>query len=305
VAKREIKIQSARVCGVVVTYFPPEGLPSRLKKIAEYVDDLVIVDNSATTVVSALLVPTVAKIKARLISNPENRGIAAALNQGVDYAQANGATWVVFFDQDSEPNSEFRTELESVWSDYDERKPLGIIGCNHFLAGEVNSRYPTDSPDGKKYVQISSVITSGSAYAMTMLSALGPFKAEYFIDCVDTEYCWRARISGFNVCITTKPLITHTIGAPTSHRIFGRTLVTWNHSPFRRYFIGRNNMLLFREYFCRLPRDSFDLLAYVLKTAAKICLAEQEKRAKLSHLLLGIWHGILRRSDVKPRQVHR
>lgn len=87
---------------------------------------------------------------------------------------------------------------------------------------------------------------------------------------------------------------------PQSHKIFGRSLTTWNHPALRRYFIGRNNILLFREYFYRLPADLFELLRYVLKTAVKICAVERERHKKLSYLLLGIWHGLLGRMDGEP-----
>jgi len=280
-------------------------MKSRLSKIVKHVDLLLVVDNSASDKVSSLLVDDTAEIGAQLLLNPYNLGIAKALNQGVDFARANGATWVVFFDQDSEPNMEFRSEFDAICSAHDEAEPLGIIGSNYFLSGHPIARYPTANPDGKKYTPITSVITSGSAYAMAMLSKLGPFKDEYFIDCVDTEYCWRARTNGYGVCITTKPLVTHTIGAPTSHQVLGKRMTTWNHSAFRRYFIGRNNILLFQEYFYRLPTDCFDLLGYVLKTAMKICVVEQEKRKKLSYLLLGIWHGMLRRTDGNPWEARR
>lgn len=292
-------------CGVVVTYFPPEGMASRLAKIARHVDALIVIDNSASDIVSSLLAPVSAQLGAHLILNAQNVGIAKALNQGIDYARSEGASWVVFFDQDSVPNDEFRTEFSQILSTYDEIEPLGVIGCNYFLPSSAKPRYPTVGPGGKSYARITSVITSGSAYAMGMLSRLGPFRNDYFIDCVDTEYCWRARTNGYAVCITTKPLVTHTIGAPTSHRVFGRKLTTWNHSAFRRYFIGRNNILLFQEYFSRLPGDSFDLLGYVLKTALKICVVEQEKRKKLGYLLLGIWHGLLKNTEGKPGEVRR
>jgi rhamnosyltransferase len=288
-----------------VTYFPPDGMKSRLSKIAKHIDSLIIIDNSASGSVSSLLVAAAAKTGAQLVLNSHNLGIAKALNQGVDFARENGAAWVVFFDQDSEPNNEFRGAFEEIWSAYDEVEPLGIIGSNYFLSGHSIARYPTENANGKNYAAITSVITSGSVYAMAMLSRLGPFKEEYFIDCVDTEYCWRARTNGYAVCITTKPLVTHTIGAPTSRKVLGRRMTTWNHSAFRRYFIGRNNILLFQEYFYRLPSDCFDLLGYVLKTAMKICVAEQERPKKLSYLLLGIWHGMLRREDGNPWEAHR
>lgn len=305
IASAEKRPPFEKLCGVVVTYFPPHGVQSRLRQIAKQVDQLIVIDNSASDNVTSLLTTVSGEIEAELLLNSGNLGIAKALNQGVDFARANGATWVVFFDQDSEPNDEFRTEFEHIRSIYDEGKPLGVIGSNYFLSGQAAARYPTESADGKEYAFITSVITSGSAYAMAMLSKLGPFKDEYFIDCVDTEYCWRARTNKYAVCITTKPLVTHTIGTPTSHNVLGRRMTTWNHSAFRRYFIGRNNILLFQEYFYRLPADCFDLLGYVLKTAMKICAVEQERPKKLSYLLLGIWHGLLRRRDGNPWEAHR
>jgi rhamnosyltransferase len=292
-----------KICGVVVTFHPAPGIAAKLRKIAAIVDTLIVVDNSASPRVSALLAPVAAQMGAALMHNPRNLGIATALNQGVDFARTRGADWVLFFDQDSEPNEDFRAEFGRVFAAYEEVQPLGVLGCNYFLSGTSVPRYPTQAPGGKNYAPITSVITSGSAYAMPMLVRLGPFKEEYFIDCVDTEYCWRARAHGYAVCITNRPLITHTIGAPSSHRVLGRSLTTWNHRALRRYFIGRNNVLLFLEYFRRFPRDSFDLLVYVLKTGIKISVSEQERPKKLSYLLRGIWHGMRRRLDGMPQEL--
>lgn len=248
-----VSINAVRICGVVVTYFPAKDIASQLARIARQVDTLVVIDNSAASGTAAFLVPETANARAELVLNRRNVGIARALNQGIDFARANAADWVLFFDQDSEPTEDFRTEFMRVFAAYNEAEPLGVIGCNYFLTGQRAPRYPTKAVGGSNYSPITSVITSGSAYAMTMLARLGPFKDEYFIDCVDTEYCWRARTNGYAVCITTKPLITHAIGTPSSHHVLGRNLTTWNHPALRRYFIGRNNILLFREYFCRLP----------------------------------------------------
>jgi rhamnosyltransferase len=297
--------KAVRICGVVVTYFPASEVASRLARIAKQVDALIVIDNSASSDTSEFLVSAAAQAGAELVLNRRNMGIARALNQGIDFARACVADWVLFFDQDSQLDEGFRAELSQLFANYDERQPLGVVGCNHVLAGQSVPRYPTEAAGGKNYSPVSSVITSGSAYAMEMISKLGPFKDEYFIDCVDTEYCWRARTNGYAVCITTKPLLSHTIGAPTSHRVFGCSLTTWNHSAFRRYFIGRNNILLFQKYFRLLPGDSFHLLVYVLKTGLKISVIEQQRLNKLSYLLRGIWHGVRKRMDGVPQELRR
>ena len=288
------------VCGVVITYLPTDGFADRLAAMAEQVDMLAIVDNSVSSAVNARTQTLAGELGAHFISNAQNLGMATALNQGVAFAMAHGAEWVVFFDQDSKPIEDFRQEIEAVWTNYREAKPLGIVGCNYIIKGTEISRFPTDGADLKSYRPTDSVITSGSAYEMAMISKLGPFKDEYFIDGVDTEYCWRALTNGYRVCRTRKPLLEHALGAPTYHNFMGRRFGTSNHRAFRKYFMTRNAILIFREYFFRLPGPSLRLLGVQLKSAILLCAFETDKRRKLSLVLRGLWHGLIERVDPEP-----
>ena len=288
------------VCGVVITYLPSDGIADRLAAIIEQVDVLAIVDNSASLALDASVEHLASELGVHCISNAQNLGIATALNQGVVFAAAHGADWVVFFDQDSKPIEAFRQEFESVWTNYREATPLGIVGCNYVIGGTAMSRFPTDSVDPENYFLTDSVITSGSAYQMAMLSKLGPFKDEFFIDGVDIEYCWRALTNGYRVCRTKKPLLEHALGTPTYHKFLGHRLGTSNHRAFRRYFMMRNAVLIFREYFFRLPRLSLHLLGVQLKWAILLFAFETDKRRKLSLALRGLWHGLIHRVDPEP-----
>jgi len=288
------------VCGVAITYFPPDGIADRLAAIVKQVDMLVIVDNSASPVVSASMAHLAGGVGAHFISNEKNLGVATALNQGVAFATERGADWVVFFDQDSKPAGDFRRELENVWTSYRERKPLGIVGSNYVVGGTAIARFPTDGPGIENYVLTDAVITSGSANEIGMMSILGPYKDEFFIDGVDIEYCWRALTSGYHVCRTKRPLIEHALGAPTYHNFLGHRLGTSNHPAFRRYFMMRNTILIFREYFFRLPRLSLHLLGVQLKWAILLFAFETDKRKKLRLALLGAWHGLIHRVDPEP-----
>ena len=288
------------VCGVVITYLPSDGIADRLAAIAEQVDILAIVDNSASSAVSARMERLAGELGAHLISNAQNLGIATALNQGAGFAAAHRADWVVFFDQDSKPIKDFRREIENVWTSYRESAPLGIVGCNYIMAGTATARFPTNGTNPDNYFPTDSVITSGSAYEMAMMSKLGPFKDAFFIDGVDIEYCWRALTNGFGVCRTDKPLLEHALGAPSYHNFLGRSLGTSNHRAFRRYFMMRNAILIFREYFFRLPRLSLHLLGVQLKWAILLCAFETDKRRKLGLAFRGLWHGLIRRVDPEP-----
>src|SRR5258708_17120000 len=101
---------------------------------------------------------------------------------------------------------------------------------------------------GELWEEVESVITSGSLLSLRAFSAIAPFREEFFIDYVDTEFCLRARTAGFRVIQTRRPLMSHTVGAPTSHKLPWTTKWTTNHSPDRRYYIARNNTVLLREY---------------------------------------------------------
>ena len=288
------------VCGVVITYLPSEGIADRLAAIVEQVDMLVVVDNSTSSPVNASVQHIASRLGVHLISNEQNLGIATALNQGAAFAAARGADWIVFFDQDSKPIEDFRQEIETVWKNYRDARPLGIVGCNYVIAGTVMSRFPTDGANPESYFLTDSVITSGSAYEMAMMSKLGPFKDEFFIDGVDIEYCWRALTSGYRVCRTKKPLLEHALGAPTYHNFLGHRLGTSNHRAFRRYFMMRNAVLIFRAYFFRLPRLSLHLLGVQLKWAILLFAFETDKRRKLRLALRGLWHGLIHRVDPEP-----
>ncbi len=82
------------------------------------------------------------------------------------------------------------------------------------------------------------VLTSGSLVSVDALRAVGGFRDEFFIDCVDFEYCLRARSTGFHVLVTCKPVMEHGIGHPSGHRLLWKTFGTSNHSPLRQVSLG-------------------------------------------------------------------
>jgi rhamnosyltransferase len=288
------------VCGVVITYLPSDGIADRLTAIINQVDMLVVVDNSASVAINVSIEHLAGELGAHFISNAQNLGIATALNQGAAFAAARGANWVVFFDQDSKPVEDFRQEIENVLTNYRGAQPLGIVGCNYIIKGNETSRFPTNSAYPEDYFLTDSVITSGSAYEMAMMSKLGPFKDAFFIDGVDIEYCWRALTNGYRVCRTKKPLLEHALGASNYHNFLGRRLGTSNHRAFRRYFMTRNAILIFREYFFRLPRLSLHLLGVQMKWAVLLLVFETDRRKKLGLALRGLWHGLIKRMDPEP-----
>src|SRR5271170_2638838 len=89
------------VCAVVVTFrLMAEHLENLIKARAQ-VQKLVVVDNGSSEQALAPFRGSQSQADFHLIENGENVGIAAALNIGIKWAQAQGCDWVILFDQDS------------------------------------------------------------------------------------------------------------------------------------------------------------------------------------------------------------
>jgi rhamnosyltransferase len=285
-----------KMIGVVVTYFPAIDSQEKLRKMASQTDRIVIVDNSADQKTSAVLQRLADSTGAELILNNNNLGLGAALNRGAEAALQDGADWIVFFDQDSDLLPNFRKTIEDVLARYSGSRPLGILGGGFVFSCDDMSAVSDQSLDSPTYSVVDQVITSGSAYRADMLRELGPFKDEYFIDMVDTEYCWRAKRAGFQVVKTEALTFVHTIGRTVTRSILGRRPKVFNHDPIRRYYMGRNMILLLKEYFFSLPLASLRLVRYEFRyNFVSVLLFESSKAKKLNSFFLGMCHGIIGR----------
>ncbi len=186
-----------------------------------------------------------------LVLNSANLGIARALNIGIQRVAALGFAWVLLLDQDTSVDEDMVQWLIAVYAAFPDKDRLAVIGSGF---RDVNRQPRGTAGDAHvlreeaPWEEVESVITSGSLIPLAVHAALGPFRDEFFIDYVDSEYCFRARARGYRVIRTTRPLMSHTIGAPTRHDVLGITKWTTNHSPDRRYYFASNDTVMLREY---------------------------------------------------------
>jgi rhamnosyltransferase len=146
-----------------------------------------------------------------------------------------------------------------------------------------------------------SVITSGSLLSLEAYAAIGPFRDEFFIDHIDTEYCFRARAAGYLVIETRQPLMAHTVGAPSSHKVLRSMKWTSNHSAERRYYIACNNTVLLREYGAANVRWwPLKSIVRCLRLCKRIALFETDKLDKIIAVGQGWWDAM--RGKMGPRR---
>jgi rhamnosyltransferase len=270
------------ICAIVVTYFPDAQFVARLDRIQQQVAQVIVIDNTDNPA-PGIFPEVTGRSGIEVIRNGQNLGIGAALNQGLDRAMELGYGWAITFDQDSWVRPELVTTLLNIYAAQRDPEKIGVIGCNiqdeNIL--ESPNKFSSDSPI---FVEIESVITSGSLLPLRTFSAAGPFRSDLFIDFVDCEYCLRLRKFGYKVLMSTAPLMTHALGAATRVSIgFGITNISFvrsNRPSLRRYYMTRNVIIVGKEYFATAPRWVLVSLIKVLIFAPLKIPFEQTARLK-------------------------
>jgi rhamnosyltransferase len=227
-----------------------------------------------------------------VIRNGKNLGIATALNQGVRWAAEKGYQWVLTLDHDTVVDANMIDTLVAAHDACDFSGELAIVAANFRHA--VNNRALDDfRGDGNgAYKEIEAAITSGSLTSVKAFREVGGFRDDFFLDCVDFEYCLRARQRGFRIILTRNTLMDHSIGELTEHWLLWGTVVTTNYNPIRHYFMARNILLMARQYMVEEPWWLLHALWVRAKSPIGICLFEDRVGAKLRFYALGIFDGL-------------
>jgi rhamnosyltransferase len=261
-----------------------DNIPNVLAQVQE----LVIVDNGSNGDELRPLHEASQNLGFELIENGENLGIAEALNQGVRWAKKIGCPWVILFDQDSKITEGFIHEMLATWAAHPERERVGSIHPRYMEPGTGVEPVVRRAPDGGPVTSM----TSGALMPVWIFDKLGLFASDYFIDEVDTEYCYRIRAAGFLIADSRNATLFHSSGEPQRVSILGFTFRPGHHSAVRRYYMSRNRIFVYRKYFWLFPRWVWGSMYESLRETTKCFLGEQDRKRKLRNFLLGTWDGL-------------
>lgn len=147
-----------------------------------------------------------------------NDGIGAALNALVARARARGAGRLLVFDQDSTPPAGLAAALAGRLHSLAGERPAAIGPRAVAPEGEPRrSRAPrylampgrAERP-GARPVRF--LITSGTLLDLDVFDEVGPFREDYVIDAIDTEWCFRAWSRGLSVWLAPDLAMPHRVG---------------------------------------------------------------------------------------------
>jgi rhamnosyltransferase len=216
------------LAAVSILYNPSNPVIENLLSYCNEVDELYIMDNSATG--NGFITEKFTGKNVFYFHDGENKGIAARLNQAAKKALENGFEWLLTMDQDSAFNNNLKQYKEYIAA-YPHKEITAQFGVN-FSKPITNA----------VYTEVPILITSGSIINLTLFNAIGGFDEQLFIDEVDSEYCYRSRIFGYKIVECSSILLQHHLGeiqmgrSLKSGKLTPRTL----HAPIRMYYMVRN-----------------------------------------------------------------
>lgn len=255
-------------------------------------DRVIVVDNTGD---GALSLPSLA-CPGEVIHNRSNVGLGAALNQGVTRAAHLGHTHALTLDQDSLLDEGAVGVLLRAFDDRAGGHPVGVAGCNARSRGSGRLDVPIRTAGA--FVETQAVVTSGSLMVLEAFERTGPFRADFFIEGIDLEYCLRLRRAGYAVFRSTRPLMTHAAGSGRERKLLGRAVLLSDHPPWRYRLMSRNLVLVLREYSRREPRFAARSIANLAKMMVKVALFEDQAIGKLASVAAGLRDGLLTRTPV-------
>lgn len=238
---------SVKVAAGIVVFRPDRKLLLELARALKREADAVFAFVNGA--IEADLEGALRDLGVEVIASDYNLGVAEALNMLALAAILSGHRRLLLMDQDS------------IWPRGGLRK-LGAAMDAAYEAGERPAAVgPTiRAPEGYKaprYFPVSGVrpipaaapvrtiITSGSLIDLDAFRAVGPFRSDFFMDAVDTEWCFRAWSRGKSCWAAHEVEMIHTIGSGAmGSRWLGPPIP--RQKPFRLYAYVRNQSACLR-----------------------------------------------------------
>lgn len=278
------------VTAIVTAYHPDARLSAVVESALENCAQVIVADN--TPQASASLAEKLDHPQVTVLRSGRNLGLAAALNLALAKLSAE-AEAVLFLDQDSVLPPGLVEGLVAHLAD----PTIGAVGPA-----------PVDAQTGAQYETLASVhgtlsdrysvITSGMVLRRSCLDAVAGFREDFFVDCVDIDFCLRLRRAGIRVVRDRALTMPHSIGDGQDHRLLFATVRVLHYAAWRHYWVARNGMVLTREHGRRLPGFALINALFMARWLAATAVFEPARRTHVPAILRGLRDGLRGRVDL-------
>lgn len=250
-------MNARRIVAVTVTYNAGADLDPFLASFAAQTCPglrLVIIDNDSRDGTAERLAD-LSDPRITVLRNDSNVGVAAANNQGIAVALAEGADAVLLINNDTVFGPELVAGLEArlafpaaaavspliPYHDAPDRiwyaggkfvRWVGVLNIHEAFGRSVSTigsqPFPTD------YAPTTCLLVDRRVFEI-----VGPMDEQYFVYCEDADYIWRMRQAGLGILVDPGLVMLHKVSRSTGGPL----------SPFTIRYTQRNQMLFVRKHF--------------------------------------------------------
>ena len=298
------------VAAVVVIFNPDDRFKKLLLSVIEQVDKIWIINNQPNFDVDKFITngQVECEDKTTVIENKQNIGLAAAQNQGIKLALADGLDWVLLLDQDSILDKAFVKNMLHAAHIYDNEEHIGFLTPRH-ESDDGSPSVPTYSKGlflkPKRYhMNLTEIddsllfgMASGSFIPNKRFKEIGLMREDFWIDYIDYEFSFRVRKQGYKILGVGGARLNHRLGITQQIKVLGKTFSYQVHPAFRRYTIYRNRVKVIKEYSMLFPDFLIFEILSIAKDLLKLVLLEDQKFTKLRSIIIGIVDGFKSSSE--------
>jgi rhamnosyltransferase len=229
-----------KAAAVVILFNPNKNLQRNVLSYLNDVSFLYLVDNSETSSFSTEVLAAY-KYKILTIHNASNEGIAKRLNQACRLALKDGFNYLLTMDQDSFFDERMMKEYFKCIQSYPLKEKVAMFGVNY---EERTSNLTCN------YNKVKVLITSGSVINLNNYEDINGFDENLFIDYVDTDYCFKSILKGYELVQFSNIYMHHEIGTATQYLSIKNLKSSKRsiHSSTRLYYMTRNFLYLKKKY---------------------------------------------------------
>jgi GT2 family glycosyltransferase len=301
------------VASITVAYNSERTLPRQIDALLRQtrsLQEIVIVDNASTDRTREMLSARYPQVT--VLSLSENTGVGGGYAAGLAYAvKERRHDWMWLLDDDSTPMAHGLRELLAGIALPDIcNERMGILASVPTHNASRTS-YPGMLwrnrwiiPEKETVLQpawfVDVVISSGSLVHREAVEVSGLPRADFFMDFVDFEYCFRMRRHGYKIAVVRDSQLEHTIGEPRAVKILGYSKSWPVQQPWREYYSSRNYTFTIWDYFPNWRSKAY-VLWRLLRHAVGIVAFGTNKFACLKMMLTGFLDGCSGRLGVRFR----
>lgn len=282
-----MKEKNKTIAGIVLYNPNLSRLKQNIDAVSVQVKYIIIYDNGSKNLSDIEDLIKQYGTKIIFISNKDNCGIAHALNIIAMKAIELHYEYLLTLDQDTV----IKNNLVRIYSKYIDKKKFGQLCCGYEDVN-VPGVFKNLNTSVNKFDldMVDRCITSGTLINLHALKLVGGFDENLFIDEVDNEISYLLKYNSFPTYRINFIGMEHELGKIQIEKIIGKKISISNYSPFRRYYITRNRVIVSKRY--KKEEPLIDSFIVPIKEVAIILLFEKEKRCKIASIFKGLFDGL-------------